>query len=281
MVLFADRARAVEYHFALSDENAPIVGELCRRLDGIPLAIELAAARVNQLPVKSLAEKLDDRFRILTRWCAHGAPPTADHARGDRLELRLTGCPGAAGVRASLGLPRRLFAGSCDSGLRGWGSRGGRRVRRAVVTGRQVAVATRLQWEPATLSALGIIQEVAREKLAERGEQEIVAQRHARAFLELAEQFDASSDTRPDLREEPFSELDNWRAALGWALAARGDVALGQRLVGVWQMVRSAPVEGRRWINLALDLVDERTPAIVLARIELCKRIHCRRLVRS
>ena len=52
--------------FALTDENAPTVAEICRRLDGIPLAIELAAARVNPLPVKAIAERLDDRFRILT-----------------------------------------------------------------------------------------------------------------------------------------------------------------------------------------------------------------------
>ena len=64
-MLFTDRARAVDQRFTLTDENAPVVAELCRRLDGIPLAIELAAARVNQLSVRSLAEKLDDRFRIL------------------------------------------------------------------------------------------------------------------------------------------------------------------------------------------------------------------------
>jgi predicted ATPase/transcriptional regulator with XRE-family HTH domain len=66
VTLFADRAQAAEHRFTLTDENAPIVAEVCRRLDGIPLAIELAAARVNLLSVKALAEKLDDRFRILT-----------------------------------------------------------------------------------------------------------------------------------------------------------------------------------------------------------------------
>ena len=66
ITLFTDRAQAVDHRFALTDENAPIVAEICRRLDGIPLAIELAAARVNLLSVKALAEKLDDRFRVLT-----------------------------------------------------------------------------------------------------------------------------------------------------------------------------------------------------------------------
>ena len=66
IALFNDRARAADHRFTLADENAPIVAELCRRLDGIPLAIELAAARVNQLSLNALAQKLDDRFRILT-----------------------------------------------------------------------------------------------------------------------------------------------------------------------------------------------------------------------
>ena len=63
--LFADRAQAVEHHFKLTDENAPAVAQLCRRLDGIPLAIELAAARVNILSVQSLAEELGHRFRVV------------------------------------------------------------------------------------------------------------------------------------------------------------------------------------------------------------------------
>ena len=58
--------RSCQSHFAITDDNAPTVADLCRRLDGIPLAIELAAARVNVLPVKSIVEKLTDRFRILT-----------------------------------------------------------------------------------------------------------------------------------------------------------------------------------------------------------------------
>ena len=63
--LFRERALAVDHRFKLTDENAPAIADICRRLDGIPLAIELAAGRLNVLSAKSLAEKLDDRFRIL------------------------------------------------------------------------------------------------------------------------------------------------------------------------------------------------------------------------
>ncbi len=66
IALFVDRALAVDKKFTLTDENAPIVTEICRRLDGIPLAIELAASRVKILSPHQLRERLDERFRVLT-----------------------------------------------------------------------------------------------------------------------------------------------------------------------------------------------------------------------
>ena len=66
VMLFCERARAVDHNFILTDENAPTVSEICRRLDGIPLAIELAAARLTVLSVRALHAKLDQRFEILT-----------------------------------------------------------------------------------------------------------------------------------------------------------------------------------------------------------------------
>jgi predicted ATPase/class 3 adenylate cyclase len=64
--LFVERARAVDNRFELTDENAPIVADICRRLDGIPLAIELAASRMKMFAPRQLRERLDERFRILT-----------------------------------------------------------------------------------------------------------------------------------------------------------------------------------------------------------------------
>jgi predicted ATPase/class 3 adenylate cyclase len=66
IALFADRARAVERRFALGDDNAPIVADICRQLDGIPLAIELAAARMTHLRPQQLRDRLQERFRLLT-----------------------------------------------------------------------------------------------------------------------------------------------------------------------------------------------------------------------
>ena len=66
MALFSERARAVDQRFVLSDDNAEVVADICRRLDGIPLAIELAAARVKILSPRQLRQRLDERFRVLT-----------------------------------------------------------------------------------------------------------------------------------------------------------------------------------------------------------------------
>src|SRR6478609_11429000 len=65
--LFVARAVAVRADFAITNSNAPAVAEICSRLDGIPLAIELAAARVTVLTVDEIAQRLDDRFHLLTR----------------------------------------------------------------------------------------------------------------------------------------------------------------------------------------------------------------------
>jgi predicted ATPase/transcriptional regulator with XRE-family HTH domain len=268
MVLFADRARAIDYHFELSDENAPIVGELCRRLDGIPLAIELAAARVNQLPVKLLAEKLDDRFRILTGGVRTALP------RQQTMRAAIAWSYDLLAAREQQVFERlSVFAGGCSLGPAAAVCGDDEAAEADVfevlssLVNKSLLVLSDFDGSEPRYRLLESSREYAREKLAERGEQEMVAQRHARAYIEVAEQVDAASDTQADSFKLVFPELDNWRAALEWALAARGDVALGQCLVGAWLMVIRAPVEGRRWINLALDLVDERTPANVLARI--------------
>ena len=114
--------------------------QVCRRLDGIPLALELAAARVTALPVEQIAARLDDRFRLLTGGQPHGAAAPADAAGDARLELRPADRAGAGAAAPAGGLRRRLDAG---------GGRGGRApatassradgARPADAAGRQVA----------------------------------------------------------------------------------------------------------------------------------------------
>ena len=91
--LFAERAQAVSPAFALTADNAAAVAEICRRLDGLPLAIELAAARVKVLPVPALLDRLEQRLPLLVGDAARCTRAPADHAQCHRLELR----PVAAG----------------------------------------------------------------------------------------------------------------------------------------------------------------------------------------
>ncbi len=271
IVLFTHRARAVDHRFALSDKNVPIVAALCRRLDGIPLAIELAATRVNQLPLKALAEKLDDRFRILTG--------------GERTAL-----PRQQAMRATIDWSYDLlspqekrvferlssFAGGCEFAAAAAVCGDEENTEAELfdmlssLVNKSLLVAEFEGMEP-RYRLLESFRAYAREKLAKRDELETVARRHARVYLGIAEQVNAAWQTAADLVWREFArwELNNWRAALEWALAARGDVELGQRLAAelwvVW--IGYAPVEGRRWLALALDLVDKDTGTELLAKI--------------
>ncbi|MGA7247491.1 MAG: helix-turn-helix domain-containing protein, partial [Candidatus Cybelea sp.] len=273
IVLFADRAQAVDHRLALTDANAPIVAEICRRLDGIPLAIELAAARVNALSLRALANRLDDRFCILTGSVTPRRHQTMRATIDWSYDLL---SPKEQRVLEVLS----VFAGGCALV-----------AAEAVCAGEEVAegdvldilsslvdksllIAGTEGTEP-RYRLLESFREYAREKLAMRGELDDALHRHALVFLELAEQLQLAFDSGPDevwctlVREE----LSNWRAALHWALTERGDVLLGQRLVGqlnvAWRTF--ARVEGRRWIALALELVDNRTPRSVLAGLAYCE----------
>ncbi len=125
--------------------------------------------------------------------------------------------------------------------------------------------------------------EYAREKLTERGEYSAAAHAHARAFLALAEKLDRLDDTTADRTwiAQAKPEMENWRAALGWSLGLRGDVALGQRLAGTMRCMwlYLAASEGRRWIASALDTSDHTTSAGVVARLQLAEAQLCAGLV--
>ncbi|MGB7049458.1 MAG: helix-turn-helix domain-containing protein [Candidatus Cybelea sp.] len=272
VVLFADRAQAADAHFAITAENAPIVADLSRRLDGIPLAIELAAARVNVLSVKALAEKLDDRFRILTR--------------ADRTALPRHQTMGAAidwsydllSAREQRVFERlSVFAGGCALATAADVCAGDVVLESGVLDlvfslVDKSLVVTDLRASEPRYYLLESFRQYARQKLNARGEQELVGRRHALAFLLLAEELDAAWDTSPDLAwgEVTRLELDNLRAAVEWALACRNDIAAGQRLAVVAAMWESvAHLERRRWISLARSLVDESTPGTVVAGLSL------------
>ncbi len=267
--LFSDRGLSVDKRFTLTDANVPHVEEICRRLDGIPLAIELAAARVNVLPPAQLVKRLDERFRVLTG--------------GDRSAL-----PRHQTMRALIDWSydllayeeRRVFrslsvfAGGCTL------------QSAAIVCGEdEIALLDRLSSlvdkslvlaEPENAGMryrlLESMRQYARERLVEHGEEAAVARAHAGAYLALAEELDRRWETTPDPQWDALvePELENWRAALTWAFGARGDVTVGQRLAGILRRVwhAFAPAEGRHWVRVAAQTVDAGTDAAITANLD-------------
>ncbi|HZY96920.1 MAG TPA: tetratricopeptide repeat protein [Candidatus Cybelea sp.] len=275
VALFADRATASDARFRLTDQNAAFVTEISRRLDGIPLAIELAAARIKVLSPQQLAQRLDERFRVLTG--------------GDRSAL-----PRHQTMRALIDWSYDLLSEEERALFRTLSIfAGGFTLESAsAVCGNEtldefavLELLTSLvdkslvQSEPGEYQTryrlLESTRQYAREKLNESGEYAAVARAHAAAFLESAQRLEAAYDTTPDDRwfEQVEPEVENWRAALEWALTARGDVLLGQRLAGAlgreWAFLATA--EGRRWIRAAQESVDATTPPEVVARLDLCE----------
>jgi predicted ATPase/transcriptional regulator with XRE-family HTH domain len=273
VALFVDRA--VDAGFALTDDNAPDVVEICRRLDGIPLAIELAAARVNVLASRQIAERLDQRFGLLT-----GGDPQALPRHQTMTALidwsydLLT--PREQRFFESLS----VFAGGCTLEAAtavcapdGEGEIGVIDLVASLVT-KSLLVAELLDNEQ-RYRFLESTRHYAREKLMARGEQEQVARRHGLFYLELAQRLERAWDTTPDRAwfAQAKVEVENWRAALERALGKRSDIILGQRLVAARKVVWSSfsLVEGRRWVRLALELVDDLTPPDLVARLELAE----------
>jgi predicted ATPase/DNA-binding XRE family transcriptional regulator len=275
VALFTDRAQAADVRFSLTDENEPIVGEICRRLSGIPLAIELAAAQVPVLPVSSLGKELRNHFQVLI--AGDRTAPTRQqtmHAAIDWSYALLT--------RPEQHLFERLsiFAGGCTV-----------EAARIVCEGEDVAPDDVLPLISALVSKSLVLADVeghepryrllepfrdyAREKLKNHGEEAAVARRHVLAYLELARRFVRREQHHAVYYAHPRDEIGNWRGAVQWALAEGNELLIGQRLVAkvvsLWAGTPDLLGDARRWIPAALDLVNERTPPSVVAELKLAE----------
>jgi predicted ATPase len=220
--LFVERAAERLGEFELTDENAPIVAEICRKLDGIPLAIELAAARVETFGVRGLATHLDDRFRLLTSGRRSGPPrhrtlrATLDWSydvlsQPERVVLRRLGIfmggftlDAACAVAADPGLLE------CD-------------VIDAVaeLVEKSLAAVETTETEP-RLRLLETARVYALEKLAESGERAAVARRHVEYYRELLETAPTGAAVG-NFAVGFTAEIVNIRAALAWAFSGDGD----------------------------------------------------------
>jgi predicted ATPase/DNA-binding winged helix-turn-helix (wHTH) protein len=263
--LFLERATSADPGFVLDATSGPAVAELCRRLDGLPLAIELAAARVRALPPVELAARLQDRFRLLAGGARTLDPrqqtlrATVDWSwelltdRDRRLLRRLSVFSGgwtiaaAEAVCAGDGLePAEVLDGLF------------RLVDRSLV----VAAGG----DPARFTLLETLRAYGTERLAEAGEAEAVADRHTAWCLALAEQAAVHRTARPWLRRVE-ADYDNLRAALDRAVAApHPDTALRLAAALGWYWWTDRTLEGRQLLAGALALADGQPPTPRLAR---------------
>lgn len=274
--LFVARAVEQQPDFALDARTAATVARICTQLDGLPLALELAAARVRTLAVEQIAVRLDDRFRLLA-----AGPVARPRHQTLRAVLEWSFDLLAADERAVL---RRLavFAGgftvasamavAADAELDEVAVVDvlARLVRRSLVvadadTATDVGPRHRL---------LETTRAFALEKLDEAAEAGALRRRHAQHF---AERFAAADGEWLSTADSAWwatylPELDNVRAALDWAFGGDGDAALGIALVAtsseIWKAT-SARLEGRQWIDAAMAQVDASTPLQQQAQLSL------------
>ncbi|HVS09664.1 MAG TPA: tetratricopeptide repeat protein, partial [Planctomycetota bacterium] len=274
--LFRERAQAARPDFALTDANTDAVARICRRLDGIPLALELAAARTRVLSVEQIAERLDDLFQLLaggartalhrqqtlraTLDWSHGLLSAQERALLRRLAVFAGGftleaaegvCAGAFGVESTSPEARTVLdvlVALADKSL-------------VVADGLDAAVRYRL---------LETVRQYAAEKLAEAGEIADARERHLVWFLALAEQGEPGL-RGPDASawEQRFvADHDNLLAALDWAIAQRdGDRAVRlAAALGFFWMERDHLIDAARLIAAIEVHQTEAAPTPALAR---------------
>jgi tetratricopeptide (TPR) repeat protein len=240
-------------------DNAPFIAQICYRLDGIPLAIELAAARIKMLSVEQISKRLDDRFRLLTGGARTALP------RQQTLRATIDWSYDVLSENERL-LLRQLsvFAG-------GWTLEAAEEVcvgqddilpydildlLTQLVNKSLVIVVEGSQSRDTRYRMLETIRQYAREKLLEAGGSEVVRQRHLAYFVKLAEQAEPELYRSNQLRwlNRLDDELDNLRMALEWALI--NDVAAGLRIAAIpWRfwLVRSYFREIGEWLAGLLE----------------------------
>jgi predicted ATPase len=259
--LFAQRAALVSKSFTLSDRNAEEIATICRRLDGIPLAIELAAARAGTMSIASLARRLDERFAVLTAGSRTALPRQQTlHAMVSWSVDLLS--PSERGIFERLGvfvgafrlesatticMPEdeaagafELLASLCEKSLLTVDVAGAHESYRLLETMREFAL----------------------EQQRRNGEREDLALRHAHYFRQQALAADERYGTQPADAWLAAAELDldNYRAALEWALRDRHDAALGSDIAGSLEQLwyrGGLAAEGSDWLSLARTQLHE------------------------
>ncbi len=261
VALFLDRARAVRPDFILTEANAAAVAAICRRVDGLPLALELAAARVRVLPPPALLARLEHRLMLLTG----GASDLPARQRTLREVLAWSDSLLNPGEQT---LFRRLavFAGSCGLPAVAAVCNAGSDLQMDVLDGIEalqrnslLLLAEAAEGEPRFVM-LETIREYAFERLAESYEEEALRREHATYYLQLAEEgarhrYGAGQVLWLDRLEQ---EHDNLRAALQWYADTR-NAEMGLRLAAaLWTFwyIRGYVPEGRKHLTALLAVPE-------------------------
>jgi predicted ATPase/DNA-binding winged helix-turn-helix (wHTH) protein len=272
--LFKERATAAAEDFALSDDDVPYVLEICRRLDGMPLALELAAAQINVFGVKGLAARLEDRLALLTRG-------------------RRTALPRHQTLRAAIDWSYTLLAESERVVLRRlavFASAFSLAAVSAVSTTREISpsqvldhlsslvakslVTAELDGPLMRYRLLDTMRAYVFEKLDDSGEREPLARRHAEYYRDVFERAEAEWEERPTAEwlADYGWQIDNLRAALDWAFSFGGDestgVALATAGVPLW-MHLSLMDECQSRVKQALGVLGAEPSRDALCRMKL------------
>jgi non-specific serine/threonine protein kinase len=256
--LFITRMRSLQEVFRLEGESVPVIAAICRRLDGIPLALELAAAQAATLGVDHVAGHLDDRFALLVGGRRTALPrhrtlqATLDWSYNllpepeRRLLRHLAIFPAGFTLEAAaavLNEPQSGVAVSVSS-----------LVSKSLVT--TEGSETGRRWR-----LLETVRVYSREKLAASGEEEPAVRRHAEYYLALFAPFALESLLQAALDDlaRYRREIDNLRAAMNWAFSPGGDAGLGVELAATaadFWVAASLVAEAREWGDVALTHID-------------------------
>ncbi|MFC5241950.1 ATP-binding protein [Streptomyces atrovirens] len=262
LALFVARAKAALPSFALTAENRSEVIALCRRLDGIPLAIELAAVRLRTMPLEQILGRLDDRFRLLA---GVRTAQARHHTLRTTIEWSHSLCSAA---ERELWARLSVFAGGFTlAAAEEVGSGGelegrdvldllGALVDKSVVQRVEGVVEYRYR-------LLDTVREYGAERLEQDGHTEEYARRHQEFFLRMAERAGEEwlGDQQLEWGGRLTADFDNFRVAMDFAIARPADEAALRIVNGLWGLWlgRSRLTEARRWIDKALAAEAEPT----------------------
>jgi predicted ATPase/DNA-binding SARP family transcriptional activator len=263
--LFTDRAAVVSPGFVLSPQNGFVIAKICQRLDGIPLAIELAAARANMLAFEQILNRLDDRFRLLTGgsrtalerhktlraaidW-SYNLLPATQQALFQRLSVFVGGwtLEAAESVCEGGSVKSKHVLDLMDQ-----------LISKSLVIAEEVSHESRYH-------LLETIRQYGREKLVESEDGKMRRDQHLAYFLDLAEQAERETQWAEKAKWKDCLEwdADNFRSALDWCVSAENTEA-ALRLLAAWARAgRHHFSEIRSWfdkIHVLTDIRDYPTP---------------------